>query len=238
METTERYSVIATDISKRYSENKGIGPVSVQFETGNIYAIIGSNGCGKTTLIRCLCRLEEVQTGFIKYNAPESTKNLLFSTVFQTPEPWTHLNVFDNIALPLKKVLNMSDCEAKQWAEEVLMEFGLSDRLKSFSNQLSGGLRQRVVQARTFAMQPTFLYLDEPTSALDPEWSDSFGKIVRKYANSGKMVLVVAHQMNFLKKIADKVFYLNNGFIIEEGTPDQIFNHPKDESLIRFIENA
>jgi len=235
---TGKYKVTATNISKRYTENKGIGPVSVEFETGNIYAVIGSNGCGKTTLIRCLCKLEEIQTGEIKYNAPESSRNLLFSTVFQSPEPWSHLTVFDNIALPLKKVLKMSDSDAKQRAEEILEKFGLSDRLKSFSNQLSGGLKQRVVQARTFAMQPTFLYLDEPTSALDPEWSDSFGKIAREYANSGKMVLVVAHQMNFLKKIADKVIYLNNGFIVEEGAPDQIFNHPQNESLIRFIENA
>jgi polar amino acid transport system ATP-binding protein len=234
----EIHSVKAINISKRYAENKGIGPVSVEFETGKIFAIIGPNGCGKTTLIRCLCNLEEIQTGTIKYNAPESKDNLLFSTVFQTPEPWTHLTVFDNVALPLKKVLKLTDNEAKQKAEEILEKFGLSDRLKSFSHQLSGGLRQRVVQARTFAMQPTFLYLDEPTSALDPEWSDSFGKIAREYANSGKMVLVVAHQMNFLKKISDKVIYLNNGYILEEGTPEQIFNNPQNESLIKFIENA
>jgi polar amino acid transport system ATP-binding protein len=140
--------------------------------------------------------------------------------------------------LPLRKVLNLTETDAKSRAEIELERFGLTDRLKSFSHQLSGGLKQRVVQARTFAMQPAFLYLDEPTSALDPEWTEYFGKIVREYADIGNMILIVSHQMNFLKKISDEVIYLKNGVILEKGSPAEIFNNPKDRSLIRFIENS
>ena len=140
--------------------------------------------------------------------------------------------------LPLRKVLNLGESEAKQRAETELERFGISDRYKSYSHQLSGGLKQRVVQARAFAMQPTFLFLDEPTSALDPEWTDYFGKIISEYARADRMVLLISHQMNFLKKISNKVFFLQNGIILEEGTPDSIFNNPQNDSLIRFIENS
>lgn len=235
-----REIVIARRLVKRFCNNKGIGPLNLFLKTGKIYSVIGSNGCGKTTLIRCLCKLEQTGSGKLCYTSKESLleKHLLYSAVFQQPEPWPHLNVLQNITLPLEKVLKLSQNEAKLRAEYELERFGLKDRYKSFAHQLSGGLRQRVVQARTFAMQPTFLYLDEPTSALDPEWTDYFGKLVREYADSGKMVLIVAHQMNFLKKISNQVIYLNNGLILEDGTPDQVFNNPKEPSLIRFIENA
>jgi len=232
--------VIAKNVVKRYSENKGVGPVSMSLKTNNIYSVIGPNASGKTTLLKCLSKAEDLDSGEINYFPTEvnSNNHLLYSLVFQQPEPWPHLNVLQNVMLPLKKVLNLNDSEAKQRAEIELERFGISDRCKSFSHQLSGGLKQRVVQARAFAMQPTFLYLDEPTSALDPEWTDYFGKIILEYAHTDRMVLIISHQMNFLKKTSDKVFFLQNGIILEEGSPDQIFNYPQNDSLIRFIENS
>lgn len=231
--------ITAKSIIKRYSPNKGLGPIDITLSTNNIYSIIGPNASGKTTLIRCLCKIEDLDSGTINYST-DLTKNshLLTGAVFQQPEPWPHLNVLQNITLPLMKSLGLTKSEAQERALNVLDRFGLSDRINSFSHQLSGGLRQRVVQARTFAMKPRFLFLDEPTSALDPEWTDYFGIIAREYADSGNMVLIVAHQMNFLKKISNRIIYLRNGLLVEEGSPEQIFNTPKDESLIRFLENS
>ena len=192
---------------KRFAHNKGIGPIDLEFSTNRIYSIIGPNASGKTTLIRCLCLLEKLDSGMINYST-DSIKNshLLYGAVFQQPEPWPHLNVLRNITLPLIKSLGLSKNEANERASIILDRFGLSDRFNSFPHQLSGGLRQRVVQARTFAMEPKFLFLDEPTSALDPEWTDYFGKLAREYADAGHMVMIVAHQMNFLKKISDFPF--------------------------------
>lgn len=226
-------------IVKRYGTNKGLGPIDIKLSTNKIYSIIGPNASGKTTFIRCLCKLVELDSGTINYSPKLSmNSHLLIGAVFQQPEPWPHLDVLHNITLPLIKSLELSRDEAQYRALEVLDKFGLSDRINSFPHQLSGGLRQRVVQARTFAMKPRFLFLDEPTSALDPEWTDYFGKIAREYADSGNMVLIVAHQMNFLKKISDRIIYLRDGLIVEEGEPEQIFNNPQDESLIRFLENS
>lgn len=230
--------LIAKQIVKRYSLDKGIGPLDMNLKTSTIYSVIGANASGKTTLINCLCKLVNLDSGNINYQADNYKDRLLYSAVFQQPEPWPHLSVINNLTLPLMKVLNLSKKDATERAEFELERFGLKDRAKSYSHQLSGGLKQRVVQARTFAMNPIFLFLDEPTSALDPEWSDYFGKIVKKYAKEGNMVLIVAHQMNFLKKNSDYTFYIDNGIVLEEGSPQQIFNSPKNKKLIKFIENA
>lgn len=234
-------SVIADNIVKRYDKNKGVGPVSLILNTNNIYSVIGSNASGKTTLLKCLSKSEELDSGQIHYYPLEeinSNDHLLYSLVFQQPEPWPHLTVLQNLMLPLIKVLNLSELDAKLRAEIELEKFGIADRYKSYSHQLSGGLKQRVVQARAFAMKPTFLYLDEPTSALDPEWTDYFGKIVIQYASEGNMVFIVSHQMNFLKKISNYTFFMNNGLIFEQGVPENIFENPETDELKKFIENA
>jgi ABC-type polar amino acid transport system ATPase subunit len=238
--STRNDILIAKDIKKRYSSDKGIGPVSLNLEVNKIYSIIGPNASGKTTLIRSLCKLEELDTGTINYNvSKDMAKNrLLYSAVFQQSEPWPHLTVINNITTPLKQVFNISEKEAKCKAEYEIERFGLKDHYKSYPHQLSGGLRQRVVQARTFAMKPKFLYLDEPTSALDPEWTDYFGKIVKGYAEEGNMILIIAHQMNFLKKISDYVYFLEKGYFLEEGLPQNIFSTPKNKRLIHFLENS
>lgn len=232
--------LIANGIVKRYSLEKGVGPVSFCLEVGKLYSIIGPNASGKTTLIRCLCKLEELDSGDINYNSIlNNEKNrLLYSAVFQKAEPWPHLSVLNNIILPLTLSFNLQRNEAQEIAEIEIERFGLKRHYNSFPHQLSGGLKQRVVQARTFAMKPKFLFLDEPTSALDPEWTEYFGSILKEYIENGNMVLVIAHQMNFLKKISDHVFFLENGVLSEEGQPSEIFNNPKNQRLIQFLANS
>ncbi|MDO5980917.1 ATP-binding cassette domain-containing protein [Flavivirga spongiicola] len=231
--------IIVNNLEKRYFPEKGIGPVTITLEVNKIYSIIGPNASGKTTLIRSLCKLEELDKGDIQYVFKSlEEQRLLYSAVFQQAEPWPHLNVYNNIALPLMKSFGLSKKEVKSKVDYEIERFALKDHYKSLPHQLSGGLRQRVVQARTFAMRPKFLFLDEPTSALDPEWTDYFGKLIKNYANEGNMVLIIAHQMNFLKKISDYTFFLDKGLFLEKGTPIEIFNNPKNERLIHFLTNS
>lgn len=232
--------VIGRNLVRRFENDKGVGPVSIILKTNFIYSIIGPNASGKTTLIKCLSRIEKLDSGKVCYSDEEfiSSDHILFSVVFQQPEPWPHLSVLENIILPLRKVLGLTEADAKIRAEIEILRFGLSNHYKALAHQLSGGLKQRVVQARALAMQPTFLFLDEPTSALDPEWTELFGRIIVEYAKEDRMVLIVSHQLNFLKRTSDKIFFLCNGVIIETGTPNEIFQHPKNLSLIKFIENS
>jgi ABC-type polar amino acid transport system ATPase subunit len=234
-------TVSCTNLVKRYAADKGTGPVSMKLETGKIYALIGPNASGKTTFLRCMCGLETPDSGEIIYTGTDENAllhRLKSSVVFQQPEPWPHLSVLQNIMLPLRKVYQLSDKEARLRAEQELDRLGLTGRGRALGHQLSGGLRQRCVMARTLAMRPYFLYLDEPTSALDPEWTDSFRKIIMDYASQGNMVMVVSHQMNFLKSIAHYVYYMKDGQVREEGPPASLFSNPHDESLIRFLQNA
>jgi len=228
----------AENIEKKYSSNIGIGPISMLLEKNKIYSLIGPNASGKTTLIRCLCFLEKLDSGSITINETKENNQLITSVVFQQPEPWPHLTVLENVMLPLIHVAKYNKKDARLLAEETLANFGLLDRIKYFPHQLSGGLRQRVVHTRTFAMKPKYLFLDEPTSALDPEWTEQLGKLLKNYASDGNMVFIVAHQINFLKKISDIVYFIKNGLILEEGHPSQVLGHPSNESLQKFLENA
>lgn len=237
-------------ITRRYSKNRGIGPISMQLHSGQICSIIGANGSGKTTLLRCICMLEPLDDGNIQINNfgwSSSTfqtklnsheKEGLWGIVFQNPEPWPHLSVIDNILLPLIKVAKLSKSEALNRAEETLEVFGLIDRSKSLPLQLSGGLRQRVAQARVFAMRPKVLLLDEPTSALDPEWTEKVGHFLRDYVKQGNLIILVSHQINFVQRISDQVIYLIDGVIAEKGSPHSILQNPQNTSLIKFLENA
>ena len=230
----------AIDIKKRYSLDKGVGPVCLRLSPHNIYSIIGSNGSGKTTLIKCLCKIEEVDSGTIEYITSQVNlkMQLAYSAVFQEAEPFPHLNVLDNIALPLILRFNLTKREAAERSEIEIEKFGLKNHLKHFPHQLSGGLRQRVVQARTFAMKPKFLFLDEPTSALDPEWTEYFGEILKNYSDEGNSVLLISHQINFIRKISKYVFFLDKGIFLEEGDPNIVFSNPVCDRLSQFLSNS
>lgn len=231
--------LLVNNITKLYSKGKGVENISLTLEGGRLYSMIGANASGKSTLVRCLCGLEDLDLGDISFFPKKPDENrLLRSSVFQQPEPWPHLNVFQNIALPLKQVFRISQSEITNRVESEIERFGLKDHYKSMPHQLSGGLKQRVVQARMLVMNPHFLFLDEPTSALDPEWTDYFGKILIDYKDKGNVVFIIAHQMNFLRKISDYTFFIHKGSIIEQGIPKNVFDNPENGLLKHFLENA
>lgn len=240
------------EATRRFPSGRGIGPITLTVQRGNICSLIGANGSGKTTLLRCAGFFERLDSGKISIagdpwitasgngtsEADPASLRGTASIVFQNSEPWPHMRVVDNIKLPLLRGLGLSPAEAEARTEAELERFGLSERSQSMSHQLSGGIRQRVVLARAFALKPSILLLDEVTSALDPDWTDRVRQIIRNFAESGGAVLLVSHQLNLVRRISDWVVYLNNGKLVESGAPHSIFGAPQDDSLRKFLQNA
>jgi polar amino acid transport system ATP-binding protein len=228
--------------TKRYASGRGIGPISFDISQGHIWSLLGSNGSGKTTLLRCLAGFESLDSGeirFSEFNAQtgDSVKGGL-GIVFQNLEPWPHLRVWDNLAVPLKHGLHLDDQEIGNRIERELDRFGIRDRAYAMPFQLSGGIRQRVVLARAFALQPRVLLLDEVTSALDPEWSERVRGIIKDFASNGGTVISVSHRMNLVRRMSDWVVFLSEGLLVEEGPCDRMFDAPRDPRLVRFLDNA
>lgn len=238
--------------TRRFRGGRGVGPITIRIKKGTICSVIGPNGSGKTTLLRCAGLFERLDSGKIWIHghpwvtaSTNGTRDCdparlrgTASIVFQNSEPWPHMRVIDNIKLPLVKGLGLPTAEADARAEAELERFGLSERAHSMPHQLSGGIRQRVILARAFALKPSILLLDEVTSALDPDWTDRVRHIVRSFADAGGAVLLVSHQLNLVRRLSDWVVYLNNGSIVESGVPQTILDAPQDEGLRKFLQNA
>lgn len=158
--------------------------------------------------------------------------------MFQNAEPLPHLRVLDNIILPLTQARRLPRAEAKERAEQALEQFGLEDRARSMPYQLSGGLRQRVVLARAFALRPRALLLDEVTSAQDPDWTHRVREIIREFANNGGAVISTSHRFNLVRRLSDWVAYMSNGEVVEQGRPEDVMESPQTEGLRMFLENA
>lgn len=239
---------------RRFSSDRGVGPVSLNIPPSTVCSLIGANGSGKTTLLRCAALFERLDSGSISIddqlwalgstNSKQPNKDsdhirgAVLGIVSQQAEPWPHLRVLDNIMLPLIRAKHLSKSEARDRAEAELVRFGLEDRMNAMPHQLSGGIRQRVVLARAFALQPRILLLDEVTSALDPDWTERVRIIIREFADLGGAVILVSHRLNFVRRLSDWVVYLSNGFVVEDGTPQSVLDSPHDESLQRFLANA
>lgn len=234
-------------VVRRYQANRGLGPVSFAIKKGTICSIIGPNGSGKTTLVRAAALFERPEEGNVYLDgqrrsaAPKDVDQIrgrLLGIVFQHAELWPHLNVRQNVMLPLKKALGYSDAIARDAADRELEGFGLLDRALAMPDQLSGGLRQRAVLARCFAQPVQILLLDEITSALDPDWTEIVGQRLRGFAQAGGTVISVSHRLNLVRRMSDWVIYLEHGLIVEQGTPAEVIDDPKHSGLRRFIENA
>jgi len=243
-------TVSLSDVSRRFSGGRGLGQISFELVKGQCCAVIGANGSGKTTLLRCLSALEppgfgNLQIGPVSwshstYDQSKLHKNLIgiLGFVFQNPEPWPHLTVLGNLLLPLTRVGGLTREDAINRAKASLLRFGLDNRMDTMPHQLSGGLRQRVVMARVHVLQPEVLILDEPTSALDPVWSEWVSELINEYKSEGNTVIVVSHQMGFVRRVADRVIYLDEGLIKEEGKVSAVLDHPEDEHVRRFLLNV
>lgn len=241
-------------VVRRFSGGRGVGPVTLELRRGQVCSLIGANGSGKTTLLRCTGLFEQLDAGTIELNGrpwakassgqdgafidPDRQRGSVLSVVFQNAEPWPHLRVLDNIMLPLLRGLGLQQQEARARAEAELERFGLVERAKAMPHQLSGGIRQRVVLARAFAMKPRILLLDEVTSALDPDWTEKVRQVIRDFVDMGGAVISVSHRLNLARRMSDWVVYLSNGRIVEEGPPQSVLDSPVDDGLRKFLENA
>ena len=216
--------------------------VSFDVHEGESVAVIGSSGSGKSTVLRCINRLIEPTEGVIELrgeqiNTPLADVNEVRSRigmVFQSFELFSHLKVLDNITLGLRHVRGMSKSKAEEVALDVLERVDMLERIEAYPGNLSGGQKQRVAIARALAMKPEVILFDEPTSALDPELIGSVLKTIRGLADEGMTMVIVTHEINFARDVADRIVYLDHGQVAEEG-PSSIINEPKTERLQKFL---
>ncbi len=232
-----------SDLSKQFGELRVLKNINVQINKGECIAVIGPSGTGKSVFLRTIAMLEKPDRGTICINGTDITKKEInlnqirekMGMVYQGFHLFSHLNVLENITLAPIWVKKQDRNVAKQKARELLSTVGLIDKAKSYPRELSGGQQQRIAIARCLAMEPEIMLFDEPTSALDPTMTCEVLGIIRKLTKMGLTMLIVTHEMNFAKDVADRVFYMDEGGIYEDGTPADIFDNPKKEKTKAFI---
>ena len=232
-------------LTKKYDDLTVINDLSLSVKKGEVIVIVGSSGCGKSTLLRCLNGLEDIQGGSIKLNGEpvlKSAKNISeirrkIGMVFQSYELFPHMNVLDNILLAPVKVLNRKKEEVKEEAMALLKRVGLDNKALAYPRQLSGGQKQRIAIVRALIMHPEVLLFDEVTAALDPEMVREVLEVILGLADEGKTMLIVTHEMQFAGAVADRIIFLEDGKIWEEGTPEEFFNSPKTERAKEFLQS-
>lgn len=233
-------------LSKSFGNHKVLKDIDFSVNKGEVVCIIGSSGSGKSTLLRCVNLLEKPTGGEIIYNG----ENILddnhdiykyrtkLGMVFQQFNLFNNHDVLSNCIVGQIKVLGRSKEEAEKVAMKYLDIVGMSNYINAKPKQLSGGQKQRVAIARALSMEPDVILFDEPTSALDPEMVGEVLKVMKKLAESGLTMLVVTHEMEFAREVSDRVVFMNNGIIEEEGTPEEIFNNPKKERTREFLKRT
>ena len=229
---------------KKYDDNLVLNGVSGDVEAGQVIVVIGPSGGGKSTLLRCLNRLEEPTGGQILFEGTDlmtlSEKELdqirtKMGMVFQNFNLFPNLTVMDNLRLAPQKVKKERAAEATKQAEALLERVGLSEKADAYVNQLSGGQKQRIAIARALAMSPDVLLFDEPTSALDPEMVGEVLKVMQDLAQEGMTMVVVTHEMGFAREVADEVCFMADSQIVEKGTPEELFDHPQEPRTQQFL---
>ena len=234
------------DLHKTFKQQEVLKGISFSIEKGETVSIIGPSGSGKSTLLRCLNLLEvpekgKVKIGEVGYDATHITKEeelvlrKVTAMVFQEYNLFANKTIIENITTPLTVVKKMTKEKALVIAREQLKKVGLSDKEDRYPTQLSGGQQQRVAIARALALNPQVILFDEPTSALDPEMVGEVLELMRELAREGMTMVVVTHEMGFAREVANRVVFIDEGRIKEENTPEELFDHPKDERLKEFL---
>ena len=234
------------NLKKQYGDNIILKDINLYINRGEVVSLIGPSGSGKSTILRCIVDLESITSGEIliegnnladKNVDKKIKKEMLLKTgmVFQTFNLFPHLLVRNNIVKTLKLVKKIDTSEAEAITKKMLDLVGLSDKMNSFPNELSGGQKQRVAIARALALQPDILLFDEPTSALDPELVKEVLDIIRKLKEQKITMLIVSHEMNFVREISDRVVVMEKGKILETGTSQQIFENPSSQRVKEFL---
>lgn len=233
----------AKNVKKSFGKNLVLKNISLSVKPKEVVVIMGASGSGKSTFLRCLNGLEKVDSGEIFINNVEITHNKTnlnmvrreVGMVFQHFNLFAHLTTIENIIIGPIKVLGKSKLEAQNIAIELLKKVGLEEKKNHYPDELSGGQQQRVAIARALAMNPIVMLFDEPTSALDPEMVGEVLNVMKNLAKEGMTMIVVTHEMGFAREVGDRVIFMDDGQIVEEGSPQEIFTNPKQERTKLFI---
>ena len=239
----EQPIIIARDVHKWFGQFHALKGISMEVQRGEVIVIFGPSGSGKSTFIRTINRLEEHQRGEITVDGIQlshdvrNIERIRMETgmVFQSFNLFPHLTVLQNISLAPMHVRKWKKAKAEEIARQLLERVGIPEQAEKYPGQLSGGQQQRVAIARALAMQPKIMLFDEPTSALDPEMIKEVLDVMVELAKSGMTMLVVTHEMGFAKAVADRMYFFDAGLIVEEGTPDDIFNNPQEDRTKLFL---
>ena len=239
----EMPKVLVRGLKKQYGDNVVLKSIDLTIQPGEVVCVIGPSGSGKSTMLRCLNRMEEINGGKVFVDGvdiadPKEDINKIrqnIGMVFQHFNLFPHLSVLDNITLAPMELKGLSKVEAESLALYLLESVGLADKAHVAPNSLSGGQKQRVAIARALAMQPDVLLFDEPTSALDPEMVGDVLDVMKRLAEDGMTMIVVTHEMGFAREVADRVIFMDGGFIVEEGAPEELFSHPSHERTQSFL---
>ena len=232
-------------LKKEYPISTPLKDVNAEIHDGDVISIIGPSGTGKSTLLRCINQLEKPTSGRIWVNGTEITDpkcdinkiRQKMGMVFQSFNLFGHLTVIENIMKPPMELLGRTKQDAYDKGMELLRTVGLAEKALSYPDELSGGQKQRIAIARTLAMDPDIILLDEPTSALDPTMVGEVQAVIRELAKTGKTMMIVTHELAFARAICNRVFFMDEGGIYEDGTPEEIFDNPKRENTRRFVQH-
>lgn len=241
-------------IGKSFGNLEVLKDVSLHMESGEVVSIIGPSGSGKSTFLRCLCELEKIDKGDIcvggevmaeqpegasktVYSSPDKVRQICrrMGMVFQSFNLFPHMTVLDNILEAPRVVKGMKDTDILPLAEELLRKVGLWDKRDVYPSSLSGGQKQRVAIARALAMKPDIMLFDEPTSALDPELTGEVLRTIKQLADEDMTMVIVTHEMAFAREVADRIIFMADGVIQEEGRPEDVFEHPQNERTKNFL---
>ncbi len=241
--TTNETLIKVEGLKKSFDKVDVLKGIDIEIKRGEVVVIIGPSGCGKSTFLRTLNLLEQPTGGHIYFGdtditAPKTNINLhrqKMGMVFQQFNLFPHMTVLKNMTLAPIKLLGLSKDDAEKRALELLEKVGLADRANSYPSQLSGGQKQRVAIVRALCMQPEVMLFDEPTSALDPEMVGEVLEVMKGLARDGMTMAVVTHEMGFAREVADRILFIDEGIIMEQGTPDEIFTNPKSPRLKDFL---
>ena len=237
--------ISAKNLKKHYGQLEVLKDISVDVAEREVLCIIGPSGSGKSTFLRCLNGLEEIQSGSINILGQELVNNKNINKlreeigmVFQSFNLFPHLTVLENMLLAPLELKKMSREEATEKALSLLDKVGLKDKKDVYPNTLSGGQKQRVAIARALTMNPKIMLFDEPTSALDPEMVGEVLKVMKDLAQEGMTMVIVTHEMNFAKDVSDRVIFMDQGYILEEGPPEEIFTAPTSDRCKEFLDKV
>ena len=237
--------IVCRNVSKSFGDFLALDSVSVEIDAGDIVCIIGPSGGGKSTFLRTINALEAFDDGQIVVDGTElpgswnDVENIRreVGMVFQQFNLFEHMSIRDNVSFAPKVARGLDENEANRLAESLLARVGIAEQIDKFPNHLSGGQQQRVAIARALAMQPKAMLFDEPTSALDPEMVKEVLDVMQQLARDGMTMMIVSHEMGFARAAADRVVFMDHGQIVEQGTPEQIFDAPKEERTRKFLQH-